>query len=88
MLVATLGARRLPLTGRTLLTTLLRYPAVTLKVMGAIHWEALKLWRKGAPYRRRGLPPAAPVTIVGGRGIRMASGGAPAQPLSGSRVHG
>ena len=25
-----------------------------LKVVGGIHWEALKLWRKGAPYRRRG----------------------------------
>ena len=64
VLIATLGARRLPLTGWTLLTTLLRSPLVTLKVIGGIHWEAVKLWRKGAPYRRRGRPPAAPVTIV------------------------
>ena len=64
VLVATLGAHRMPLTGRTLLTTLLRYPLVTLKVIGGIHWEALKLWRKGAPFRSRGLPPVAPVTIV------------------------
>ncbi len=65
VLIATLGARRRELTGRSLLITLLRYPFVTLKVIGGIHWEAVKLWRKGAPYRRRGLPPAAPVTIVG-----------------------
>ena len=64
VLVATLGARRRQLTGRSLLATLLRYPFVTLKVIGGIHWEALKLWRKGAPFRRRGLPPAAPLTIV------------------------
>ena len=65
VLVATLGARRRELTSRSLVTTLVRYPFVTLKVIGGIHWEAVKLWRKGAPYRRRGLPPAAPVTIVG-----------------------
>ena len=64
VLVATLGARRSELTSRALLATLVRYPFVTLKVIGGIHWEALKLWRKGAPFRRRGLPPAAPLTIV------------------------
>ena len=63
--VATLGARRRPLTGRSLAAVLLRYPFVTLKVIGGIHWEALKLWRKGAPYRRRGTPPASPMTVVG-----------------------
>ena len=43
---------------------LARYPWVTMKVMGGIHWEALKLWWKGAPYRRRGLPPAQDLTVV------------------------
>jgi DUF1365 family protein len=64
VLIASLGARRAEITSARLLATLLRYPLVTLKVIGGIHWEALKLWRKGAPYRRRGAPPPAPVTIV------------------------
>jgi DUF1365 family protein len=59
-----LTARRLPLDGRHLASVFVRFPLVTLKVIGGIHWEALKLWRKGAPYRRRGTPPAHPVTIV------------------------
>jgi len=66
VLVATLGARRRPLTGGTLASVLLRHPLVTVKVVGGIHWEALQLWRKGAPYRRRGAPPASPMTIVTG----------------------
>jgi len=46
------------------------------KVIGGIHWEALKLWRKGAPYRRRGAPPASPMTVVEGanRPARLTSG--------------
>ena len=32
-----------------LAAVLLRYPLITAKVIGAIHWEALKLWLKGAP---------------------------------------
>jgi uncharacterized protein len=59
-----LTARRLPLDGRHLASVFVRFPLVTLKVIGGIHWEALKLWRKGAPYRRRGTPPAHPVTVV------------------------
>lgn len=66
VLVATLGARRRPLTGRSLRSTLMRYPLVTLKVVGGIHWEAFKLWRKGAPFRRRGAPPASPMTVIDG----------------------
>lgn len=39
-----------PLTDGQVLRALLAYPFVTLKVMGAIHWEALRLWWKGATY--------------------------------------
>jgi DUF1365 family protein len=67
VLVASLAARRRPLTGRSLAGAMFRFPLVTLKVIGGIHWEALKLWRKGAPFRRRGAPPADPITIVGDR---------------------
>ena len=28
-------------------------PALTWKVIAAIHWQALRLWLKGAPYYRR-----------------------------------
>ena len=37
--------RRLP----SLAAALIRFPFLTLKVMGGIHWEALRLWLKGLP---------------------------------------
>lgn len=47
---ATLALRRTPLDDRALARMLVRYPFMTAKVMAAIHWEALRLWRKGVPY--------------------------------------
>ncbi len=41
--------RRLAWSPRALLGVLGRFPLATLKVMFAIHWEALRLWRKGVP---------------------------------------
>jgi uncharacterized protein len=41
-----------------------RYPLLMLKVVGAIHWEALKLWLKGTPLVRRVRSPRYAVTIV------------------------
>ena len=35
-----------------------RLPFMTLKVVAGIHWEALKLWAKGAKFHSRGKPPA------------------------------
>jgi hypothetical protein len=55
---ATLSLARRELSDRTLAAVLLRYPLVTVKVIGAIHWEALKLWLKGAPFRSQ--PPHDP----------------------------
>jgi len=43
------GTRR-PLTDRDLAACLLRNLAMTFKVIGGIHVEALRLWLKGAPY--------------------------------------
>lgn len=57
-LVATLHGERRPLDDRHLLAAFLRYPLMTLKVMGAIHWEALWLWVKGARFHRHPGPPA------------------------------
>ena len=34
---------------RSLFRVLLTFPFMTLKIILAIHWQALKLWRKGAP---------------------------------------
>ena len=64
VLDAALVTERVPLTGRSLLTAFVRTPLLTLKVIAGIHWEALKLSRKGAPYRRRGAPPAHAVTVL------------------------
>lgn len=53
LLVATQNGKRADLTSFALLSTLVRYPLMTFKVTGAIHWEALRLWFKGARFRRR-----------------------------------
>jgi uncharacterized protein len=46
---ATLQLKRKPWSARTLHRTLLRYPWMTLKVISAIHWQALKLYLKKVP---------------------------------------
>ena len=46
------GERR-ALTDRALLGLACRLPFMTLKVVGAIHWEALKLWLKGLRMKSR-----------------------------------
>jgi len=57
-----------PLTDRTILATVLRYPLLALKVVGGIHWEALKMLAKGLRLRDRPPPPAEPITVVRGVG--------------------
>ena len=47
ILSATFAGEREPLTSATLLKLCLKLPLMTVKVMGAIHWEALRLWLKG-----------------------------------------
>jgi DUF1365 family protein len=46
---ATMSLERREITGRSLARVLVRYPLMTVKVIAAIHWQALRLWIKGAP---------------------------------------
>ena len=64
VLVARIDARRKPLSDGALVRVFVTHPLLTLKVVAAIHWEALRLWLKGAPFRRCPPAPAQPVTIV------------------------
>lgn len=57
LLTATLVGKRRGFTTRELWAAFATHPLVTLKVVAAIHGEALRLWRKGAPYRKRGPAP-------------------------------
>lgn len=64
VLSACFTGQRQSLTDRALLRGLLRHPMMAAKVVGGIHWEALKLWRKGMRIRPRPAPPANAVSIV------------------------
>ena len=57
------GARR-PFTDGKLLQLALRYQLVTLKVIGGIHFEALRLWLKGLRVRQREPGPSYAVSFV------------------------
>jgi len=63
-LLATHTARRETLSDRALLAILARYPLMTMKVVVAIHWEALKLWIKGARFHGKPPPPADEVSVI------------------------
>ena len=51
---ARLEGRRRPLDDRTLAWAAARYPLMAVQVVGLIHWQALRLRLRGAPYRRPG----------------------------------
>jgi DUF1365 family protein len=63
ILVATHVGNRAPLSDRALLKAFVSHPLMTLKVVLAIHWQAWKLWRKGAVFHRLPPAPALPVTL-------------------------
>lgn len=61
-LLATLSGPRVPLTNAGIVAAMLRRPLGSRRVLALIHWQALKLWWKGARYRVRGAPPAQDVS--------------------------
>ena len=46
---ATMVLKRKPLDARNAASALLRFPLMTLRVVAAIHWQALRLWLRGNP---------------------------------------
>lgn len=61
-LLATLSGKRKPLTNRSILWACLRRPFGSRRVLGLIHWQAMKLWWKGAKYTARPTPPSQEVS--------------------------
>ena len=64
VLRAGMALTRLPMTDSNLLRMFVTHPLVTIKVVCAIHWEALKLWAKGAVFHRRPEPASHTITVV------------------------
>ena len=61
-LIATLTGKRRTLTNAAILSACLRRPFGSRRVLALIHWQAVKLWWKGATFRARPLPPVDEVT--------------------------
>ena len=61
-LVATLTGPRRPMTSAGLVRAMLRRPFGSRRVLALIHWQALKLWWKGARFNPRPLPPVDEVS--------------------------
>lgn len=55
---STLTGEARPLTSGQLLLALIRHPLVTLRVIGLIHWQALRLWLKRVPHFPKAANPA------------------------------
>ncbi len=53
-----LAGRREELTSTALAAALVRWPLMPVQIMARIHWQAIKLWSKRAPFRRK--PPFVP----------------------------
>ncbi|MFM9975356.1 MAG: DUF1365 domain-containing protein [Beijerinckiaceae bacterium] len=64
ILAASFIGKHTDLTSMSVLSAFFRIPLMTLKVVGGIHWEALKLWSKGVRFLSR--PPAPPTVSIDG----------------------
>ena len=61
-LVASQQGTGYALSHRRLLAALFRVPFMTFKVMAAIHWQALKIWLRGASFFPKPAPPEKKMT--------------------------
>ena len=61
-LIALQNGHRRAASDANLLRAVLGAPAMTFKVMAAIHWQALKIWLRGGTYHHRPTPPREEVT--------------------------
>lgn len=65
MLTARMTGRERPFTAATVLRLLAAGRLFPLKVLGAIHWEAIRLWKKRVGFWKAPTPPQTPVTLGG-----------------------
>ena len=56
-LIATLTGKRRPISNVSILCAALRRPFGSRRVLALIHWQAVKLWWKGATFRSQPAPP-------------------------------
>jgi DUF1365 family protein len=64
VIAASFAGRRRALSDKALVGVLIRHGMLSVKVVVAIHWEAVKLWLKGMRIQPRPAPPEEPMTIV------------------------
>lgn len=62
LLTTSLVGKRTPLTSGSLLRCFFRYPLVTFKVIGLIHYQAVRLFAKGVRYHNKPQPPATEIS--------------------------
>lgn len=87
VLATSLVLVRRRLTDRIALRLFLRYPLMTQRTMGLIHWHALRLWLRGVPFLRHGAAkrqaasarptPAPPTAAHGATSVATGAGSAP-----------
>ena len=53
ILTATQTGEKKEFSSKQLIKNFFKYPLMTIKIIGSIHYEALLLWKKGAIYRKR-----------------------------------
>lgn len=68
ILEAAMTGRRVPLTAGRLAWFAIKYPLLTLQVIAAIHWQALRLWLKGIPFHRKSDRPDLQKGLAVGKG--------------------
>ncbi len=64
LITAVHTAQRSEMSDASLVRTLVTHPLMAIKVIGGIHWEALKIWLKGVRLQERPAPPEKPATIA------------------------